>query len=424
VVYPVFGRWCCGAASFVIAGCLGSLLSGAAYGQSDWDAVMLDRVNRARTDPALENSIQGTNYSHSSVTPLAYQPQVAAAAANHNTWMHLNIGNNALDRTAPPRSFAHHETNTGGPVDQGGTALTGSPGYTGAGIGDRVTAAGFSWSRAGENIIARWSAGALPVDEARMDQNHTGWWNSQGHRNNMMNGDYRVFGHHAESRSITPDGDNNFPAGFNELHLATQNFARPQYWNSPDQYLFGLMYRDRNDDADWTPRDAGDPLREGLAGLNVTVYDAVTDAAVTSAATFDNGAFSIPAAVGDYHLKFTGGDLPGPAWWVKDVSLASAWNTDLGHIRVVDPGDMNGDGNVDGLDIDPFVQMLTGGGSFDAAGDTNGDGTIDGLDIDPFVGALTGAGVSAATIHAAIPEPGSIALLLVAAGGTTLRRRI
>jgi len=66
------------------------------------------------------------------------------------------------------------------------------------------------------------------------------------------------------------------------------------------------------------------------------------------------------------------------------------------------PGDLNGDGVVDGLDIDPFVNRLTTGG-FDPAADLNDDGVIDGLDIDPFVDRLTNR--DAATAAAVIPEP-------------------
>lgn len=87
-------------------------------------------------------------------------------------------------------------------------------------------------------------------------------------------------------------------------------------------------------------------------------------------------------------------------------------------------GDINLDGVVDGLDIDPFVTLLTSGG-FQAQGDLNSDGVVDGLDIDPFVSVLTGANVSQAqltTLAAAVPEPSSL-LLLGISGLAVLRRR-
>jgi hypothetical protein len=68
-----------------------------------------------------------------------------------------------------------------------------------------------------------------------------------------------------------------------------------------------------------------------------------------------------------------------------------------------DEGDMNGDGEVNGLDVDPFVGLVTGG-TFQAEGDMNKDGVVNGLDVDPFVAAVVGGGV------AAVPEPSTAAL--------------
>ena len=53
------------------------------------------------------------------------------------------------------------------------------------------------------------------------------------------------------------------------------------------------------------------------------------------------------------------------------------------------PGDVNQDGNVDLLDIQPFVNLLTSGGFLPEA-DINGDGVVDLLDVAPFVELLTG----------------------------------
>ena len=77
-------------------------------------------------------------------------------------------------------------------------------------------------------------------------------------------------------------------------------------------------------------------------------------------------------------------------------------------------GDLNGDGVVDGLDIQPFVDLLTGGG-YQAEADIHGDGVVDGLDIQPFVDVITGAGGSPT------PEPATLSLLLL--GGLAVRRR-
>ena len=51
-------------------------------------------------------------------------------------------------------------------------------------------------------------------------------------------------------------------------------------------------------------------------------------------------------------------------------------------------GDINCDGFVDLLDIDPFVTLITSG-VFEAKGDINDDGVVDLLDVDPFVELLS-----------------------------------
>ena len=55
-----------------------------------------------------------------------------------------------------------------------------------------------------------------------------------------------------------------------------------------------------------------------------------------------------------------------------------------------DIGDVNGDGEVDLLDVTPFVAVLTGGGAYVCEADINQDGVNDLLDVTPFVDLLTG----------------------------------
>jgi len=79
-------------------------------------------------------------------------------------------------------------------------------------------------------------------------------------------------------------------------------------------------------------------------------------------------------------------------------------------------GDVNGDGVVDGLDIQPFVDLLTGGG-YQAEADINADSVVDGLDIQPFVDIITGAGGSP------VPEPTTLTLAVLGGLGWTYRRK-
>jgi hypothetical protein len=78
-------------------------------------------------------------------------------------------------------------------------------------------------------------------------------------------------------------------------------------------------------------------------------------------------------------------------------------------------GDINDDGEIDGLDVDPFVEVLLSG-PYQAEADMNGDQVVNGLDVDPFVAAVVG-GVQ----H--IPEPSTLLLAIVAAGVVGAWRR-
>jgi hypothetical protein len=71
-------------------------------------------------------------------------------------------------------------------------------------------------------------------------------------------------------------------------------------------------------------------------------------------------------------------------------------------------GDVNLDDVVNGLDVDPFVDVLLNG-PFQEEADMNTDGVVNGLDVDPFVAAVVGGGVQA------VPEPSTLLLLSLGA---------
>jgi hypothetical protein len=97
--------------------------------------------------------------------------------------------------------------------------------------------------------------------------------------------------------------------------------------------------------------------------------------------------------------------------------LLAAWDAEPGHhVEFLSPGDVNHDTEVNGLDVDPFVDVLLAS-RFDVAADMNGDGVVNGLDVDPFLVGEIASGKVAAVVGggaAAIPEPSTLLLALIA----------
>jgi hypothetical protein len=64
-----------------------------------------------------------------------------------------------------------------------------------------------------------------------------------------------------------------------------------------------------------------------------------------------------------------------------------------------------------GLDVDPFVEVLLNGSDQNATrftADMNSDGEVNGLDVDPFVAAVIGSGTQS------VPEPSTLLLCILA----------
>ncbi len=382
----------------------------AAFALDDWDLYVLKLVNRARQDPAGEAARIGSDLIDTTPPrpPLAYMTTVGNAATNHTNWMHANLGH--INSPDGPDSFTFYETMDGLPT---GTPATGTPGFTGVNVGARITAAGFTWDQSQENLSALVSTEPIPIDQALLDENHWVWWESDADRAIMLSADYTVFGHHVESRSFTPPLGGLDPP-YSNINYATMDFARPG--GVVKTYMLGVLYRDLDGDGAWTPRNVGDPQREGLGSVVYAVYRAGTTTLLTIGTTLGNGAFSINRPDGTYDIQFN--NVPGTPTGklrIENVTVAGQ-NVDVGdhNVRAVAAADFNGDGHVDGDDLAVFracstrmgvpysTSALPAGcpppvtGSSHVAPDFDRDGDVDLQDLAVFQRCYSGAAAPAA----------------------------
>jgi hypothetical protein len=90
--------------------------------------------------------------------------------------------------------------------------------------------------------------------------------------------------------------------------------------------------------------------------------------------------------------------------------LLAAWDAEPGHhVAFVSEsllGDLNLDGEVNGLDADPFVDVLLNG-PYQLEADMNEDHVVNGLDVDSFVSVVLGRTQS-------VPEPSAFLLAILA----------
>lgn len=79
--------------------------------------------------------------------------------------------------------------------------------------------------------------------------------------------------------------------------------------------------------------------------------------------------------------------LNGKSWQLDTFDKSFEYQTsgefDFTRFRIT--GDVNGDGEIDLLDITPFVEAIADSANFEPSADINGDGANDLLDVIPFV---------------------------------------
>jgi hypothetical protein len=247
---------------------------------------MLELVNRMRQNPAGELSLlinsddPGVNNaiayfdvdlevlaqqwsSLTPVAPLAWSSEINDAARFHNQKM--------------------IETDTQS------HQLPGEPS-----VGERVTNASYQWATIGENVYAYAQSvfdahAAFAID---WGNEPNGIQDPPGHRNNIMNADFREVG-------IGNTPENNSATDVGPL-VVTQDFGNSQAlkWDGDNEgWLLGVAYLDLDGDSFY---DAGEGLNDvsvNVNGINGTNFNQTVN-------TWSAGGYQILLEPGDYQLTF------------------------------------------------------------------------------------------------------------------------
>jgi serralysin len=226
------------------------------------DQLMLELVNQARANPQAEaNRLLGGNLnkglssgtiSNAAKQPLAFNLQLFNAARDHSQWM-LNTD-----------QFSH-------------TGVGGSQPW------DRAGAAGYPWSRVGENIAWRGTTGTLNFNTA-VQANQDGLFQSAGHRTNILNDSYREIG----ISNLSGDF-----GGYNAA-MTTQLFGSNR---NNQAFLTGVVYSDAVTDDNFYS------IGEGLGSVTVK---ATGNGQTFSTQTLTAGGYQMSLAPGNYSVVFEG----------------------------------------------------------------------------------------------------------------------
>ena len=233
---------------------------------------MLELINRARANPAAEAARLGIDLneglSPGTITadakqPLAFNPQLIAAARAHSSWMMQN------------NTFAHNE----GSVDPGAQMRAAGYPFTGS----------YSW---GQNIAFQGETPATPPLNATVAQEESDLFTDKpepgrGHRLNLMDAGFKEIGVGVMTGSFQ---------GYNAV-LATQDFT----YESGNSFLTGVAFTDAAHTHFYQPG-------EGLAGVTITATRQ-SDQVVFSTTTWSAGGYTLALPPGTYNLAAAGGGI-------------------------------------------------------------------------------------------------------------------
>lgn len=229
------------------------LLSG--YAPTPAEQLFLEQLNDARANPAAYGASIGVDLSYVAPSqPLAFSPELIQAARLHSQDMNA-------------AGYFSHVSPTAGDV------------------GQRLMAAGVSWTSYGESIAAGQpyaqpgdALKGLIVDAGVADL---------GHRNQLLAIEPATKGQNQAGVGIVQGGSGAY-TNYYTIDTASTNDDRP--------ILTGVVFNDVNHNGKY---DIG----EGLGGVTVSVTGG------PSVATWDTGGYSLPVSPGTYTVTASGGGL-------------------------------------------------------------------------------------------------------------------
>lgn len=241
------------------------------------EVLVVELVNRARANPGAEaarlgiglnDGISGTQIADTPKQPLAHNLLLIDSARRHSQWM--------LDEDV----FSHTGINNSTPHE-------------------RMQAAGYvftgSWT-SGENIAWGGTSGSSINMTTYAVTQHEGLFKSPGHRENILNGNFRELGVGQLQGYFMNEGRNYLSS------MLTQNFAR----SGSNYFLTGVIYDDKNSNSFY---DVG----EGLSGVVITTNG-------KSYPAYQSGSYAIPLAIGTYELSITGDALGAPVFYAVQIA--------------------------------------------------------------------------------------------------------
>ena len=248
------------------------------------EQLLLELINRARLDPAGEARRYGIdlnkNLPAGTITAapkqvLAFNPLLNDAADAHSQWM--------LDSDI----FSHTGINASSP-------------------GTRMTSAGYAFSGSwtwGENIAWSGTTGTINANTAILDH-HKNLFLSSGHRENILNGDFREVGLGSLTGQFTTNGTT-----YNSL-MTTEDFAKSE----TKLFITGVTYTDTDNNDFYS-------IGEGAGGRTVQLLQNSTSVVSTVSGTA--GGYALGTTVtGAVNVQFSGGGLASPMG--ASVTLAAS----------------------------------------------------------------------------------------------------